>query len=162
MRPPTKQASRFRSTAKTNRPSLTNWDLVWPLVFKLLCHVSSNWYLMFSLLPSNLDFFIAPLHSVFVPKSLPASAHCLCVSEPGAKSDCWFTLGGKCAVTVRCYMYKHPVFLDIWNRGLIAVFEEGVSIILHYITTLWMIFFVTEIVAKMVYWLQRLAQIRRL
>lgn len=49
-----------------NRPSLTNWDLVWPLVFKLLCHVSSNWYLMFTLLISNLDFFffIASFHSV--------------------------------------------------------------------------------------------------
>lgn len=88
MRPPTKRASRFRSTARTSRPSLTNWDLVWPLVFKLLCHVSSNWYLMFSLLPSNLDlfFFPAPLHFVFVPKSSPASAHYLCVTEPGAKS----------------------------------------------------------------------------
>ena len=51
MRPPTKQASRFRSTARTSRPSLISWDLVWPLVFKLLCHVSSNWYLTFSLLP---------------------------------------------------------------------------------------------------------------
>lgn len=45
--------------------------------------------------------FPAPLHSVFVPKSSPASAHYLCVSEPGAKSDCWF----KCAVKV---LYKHP------------------------------------------------------
>lgn len=59
MKPPTKQASRFRSTARTSRPSLTNWDLVWPLVFKLLCHVSSNWYLMFSLLSSNLNLFCA-------------------------------------------------------------------------------------------------------
>lgn len=76
MRPPTKQASRFRSTAKKNRPSLTNWDLVWPLVFKLLCHVSSNWYLMFSLPP------LQPrkrLHSVFVPRSWLASSHCLCL-----------------------------------------------------------------------------------
>lgn len=56
MRPPTKQASKFRSTAKTNHRSLISWDLVWPLVFKHLCHVSSNWYLMFSLLPSNLHF----------------------------------------------------------------------------------------------------------
>lgn len=55
MRPPTKQASKFRSTAKTNHRSLISWDLVWPLVFKHLCHVSSNWYLMFSLLPSNLN-----------------------------------------------------------------------------------------------------------
>lgn len=54
MRRPTKQASRFRSTARMSRPSLTNWDLVWPLVFKLLCHVSNNWYLIFSLLPSDI------------------------------------------------------------------------------------------------------------
>ena len=71
MRPPTKQASRFRSTARTSRPSLTNWDLVWPLVFKLLCHVSSNWYLMFSLLPSNLE-----------PLFCSASSFCVCPKNP--------------------------------------------------------------------------------
>ncbi len=95
MRPPTKQASRFRSTARTSRPSLTNWDLVWPLVFKLLCHVSSNWYLTFSLPPSNLDLFLLRLILCLSPKSSPASAHYLCVTEPGAKSDLWFTSWGK-------------------------------------------------------------------
>lgn len=101
MRPPTKQASRFRSTARTSRPSLTSWDLVWPLVFKLLCHVSSNWYLTFSLLPpltstSSLLHFILCLS----PKPSPASAHYLCVTESGAKSNRWFTLWGKSAVKV--------------------------------------------------------------
>ena len=63
--------------------------------------------------------FPAPLHSVFVPKSLPASAHYLCVSEPGAKSDRWFTLSGKCAVKV---LYKHPGVQGT-NLGIIAAKE---------------------------------------
>lgn len=89
MRPPMKQASRFRSTARTSRPSLTSWDLVWPLVFKLLCHVSSNWYLMLSLLhnhlfPSTLTFCSA---SFCVCLQNPHSVHYFHVSEPGAKSD---------------------------------------------------------------------------
>lgn len=67
MRPPTKQASKFRSTAKTNHRSLISWDLVWPLVFKHLCHVSSNWYLMFSLLPSNLHFSLLSFNLFFPP-----------------------------------------------------------------------------------------------
>lgn len=114
MRPPTKQASRFRSTAKKNRPSLTSWDLVWPLVFKLLCHVSSNWYLMFSLPPLQPRNW---LHFVFVPKSWLASSHCLCVSEPGAKSEFWFILWTKCAFTVLCYMI-HPVFWTLETEDL--------------------------------------------
>lgn len=115
MRPPTKQASRFRSTARTSRPSLTSWDLVWPLVFKLLCHVSSNWYLMFSLLPpltstSSLLHFILCLS----PKPSPASTHYLCVTESGAKSNRWFTLWGKSAVKV--LNETTSFFLDTWNR----------------------------------------------
>lgn len=88
MRPPMKQASRFRSTAKTSRPSLTNWDLVWPPVFKLLCLVSSNWYLTFSLLLSNYDLlFFFPLRFILClsAKSTPACAHHLLVG----KSDCF-------------------------------------------------------------------------
>lgn len=51
--------------------------------------------------PSDLDLFFAPLHSVFVPPNpSPASGHYLCVTESGAKSNCWFTLWGKSAVKV--------------------------------------------------------------
>lgn len=71
MRPPTKQASKFRSTAKTNHRSLISWDLVWPPVFKHLCHVSSNWYLMFGLLPSDLDFSLLSF-ILFSPPNLPS------------------------------------------------------------------------------------------
>lgn len=58
-------------------------------------------------------FSFALLHFMFVLKSSPASAHYLCVAEPGAKSDLILTLCGKCAVKV---LNKQPVNLGTKNE----------------------------------------------
>ena len=105
MRRRTKQASRFKSTAKMSRPSLTNWDLVWPLVFKLLSHVSSNWYLMFSRLASS--FVLSPrLILCFVTKSLQATIASVSQSLEQNQS---FELPCEGGMSIYC-MYNHPLF----------------------------------------------------